>query len=285
MTVMSTEEIATTSSDCDGLVVNLNELNLPKELTSWCAYHFGLVDGGMVFESTESPEFSDPLPVATSAHWTRPSVICLDENSWPLKLSLSSREKGSWTSKASGLEYFPRPSQVGQLISATFLRASNEKIFTLPTSASYQPLLRFGYRSLCENFFAHELDLMPLYSCQLRIQPEKFSTGSSISELLTNFYVLKNYSEIIGFVNERPLLISALLEAYSKIREYFGYEVDMILELTSDPDDDHAHDLFVRIVTSMPFKEALGLLDRLDAEWWLDASTRARDLNITVESL
>jgi hypothetical protein len=93
-----------------------------------------------------------------------------------------------------------------------------------------------------------------------------------------------NDSNLAEFMGEHPDLFGLLHEAREKIREYFGSDAKVQLDLTADPDDRSSHELFVRIISKLRTKEALHILDRLDEEWWLDASLASHgNMNITVE--
>ena len=93
-----------------------------------------------------------------------------------------------------------------------------------------------------------------------------------------------NDSNLAEFLGEHPDLFGLLHEARGKIREYFGSDAKVQLDLTADPDDRSSHELFVRIISKLRTKEALHILDRLDEEWWLDASLASHgNMNITVE--
>jgi hypothetical protein len=56
------------------------------------------------------------------------------------------------------------------------------------------------------------------------------------------------------------------------IRDYFPTEI-LFLEVATDPDEVGEKELVVYICTSQKPKEAIEKLDRLDENWWLDAST------------
>ncbi len=103
--------------------------------------------------------------------------------------------------------------------------------------------------------------------------------------LLLRDYSVSSDSNLAEFLGEHPDLVGLLHEARQKIREYFGSDAKFQLDLTADPDDRSSRELFVRIISNLRTKEALRILDRLDEEWWLDASGASHgNMNITVES-
>ena len=110
------------------------------------------------------------------------------------------------------------------------------------------------------------------------------STYSSQFHLLSELYAVRNPEEVSEFLEEHGYLIDVLSDLRGKLRDYFDEQV--ALELTTEPDDAYARELFARIMTRMPPSQALELLDKFDDDWWLDAASRARgDLNVTLEYL
>lgn len=79
--------------------------------------------------------------------------------------------------------------------------------------------------------------------------------------------------DVIRFLESNSFLIDLLEEAAPKIREYFGADTEVLLELCKDPE---GHEVFARIITKLEPKEALAILDCFDDEWWLDVSPRAK---------
>ena len=102
--------------------------------------------------------------------------------------------------------------------------------------------------------------------------------------LLLSDYGVSNDSNLPEFLAEHPDLFALLHETRQKIREYFGSDAKAQLDLTSDPDDRSSRELFLRIISKLRTKDALRILDRLDEEWWLNASLASQgNMNITVE--
>jgi hypothetical protein len=56
------------------------------------------------------------------------------------------------------------------------------------------------------------------------------------------------------------------------IRDYFPTET-LFLEVMTDPDEVGEKELVIYICTGLKPEEAIEKLDRLDENWWLDAST------------
>ncbi|HXF05947.1 MAG TPA: hypothetical protein VNM72_11105 [Blastocatellia bacterium] len=101
---------------------------------------------------------------------------------------------------------------------------------------------------------------------------------------LSQLYTFRRSEEVAEFLQEHPFLVPLLREAHGKIAEYFGPSPDVVLEVVTDPEAENDRELFAFIRISLPPDEALSKLDRLDQEWWLDASDRAENqLCIDVE--
>jgi hypothetical protein len=65
-----------------------------------------------------------------------------------------------------------------------------------------------------------------------------------------------------------------LVEAYDNIEAFFP-SAELILEVVTDPEAKRDKELVVFIHTSLTPDEALDKLERLDRNWWLDASLDA----------
>lgn len=256
----------------------LPEIEEPSinESGTWSFYFFPQpLSSGQ--ESEESDLFGDLYPISTGAtRWIPATVNALLHNSlqkfWQreqLILSSIAREPFSPLAQPFQTRALWRSNDPAAML----LRMT--QTFSAPVTCD---LIRYGrtVAGKAEHFVP---------SLFWPIAVGNLSTKTSSAEILRQFYTLRNESEIINFTDDRPHLSAVLLEAFGKINEYFGYGVELILELTTDPDDEEARDLFVRIVPTVPFKDALQLLDKLDADWWLDISGRVHDLNITLEAV
>ena len=85
-------------------------------------------------------------------------------------------------------------------------------------------------------------------------------------------------SDVAQFLNRNSFLVGLLNEAVPKLREHFGADAMVQLEVFRDPDNGADAEVFARILTDRPSEEALSALDRFDEDWWFDASTRAKCL-------
>ncbi len=90
--------------------------------------------------------------------------------------------------------------------------------------------------------------------------------------LLNSKYTLRNAKEVSDFLSDNKYLLPLLIEAHDRIRDYFPTEI-LFLEVATDPDEVGEKELVIYICTSQKPKEAVEKLDRLDENWWLDAST------------
>ena len=101
---------------------------------------------------------------------------------------------------------------------------------------------------------------------------------------LSRIYQLRGDRTVTDFIRENTILLELLFESNQKIREYFGSDVQVILELLVDPEAGDYRELFALVLTELKPEEALERLEKLDNEWWLEVSLLAKGLlNIDVE--
>jgi hypothetical protein len=62
------------------------------------------------------------------------------------------------------------------------------------------------------------------------------------------------------------------------VQEHFGSGIPVVLEVVSDPEVEGWDQLFAYILTSLPVREALAQLNKLDKEWFLDQLDRVDGL-------
>jgi hypothetical protein len=100
---------------------------------------------------------------------------------------------------------------------------------------------------------------------------------------LERLYTFGERAEVLWFLEEYPVLVPLLLEAYDKIGNYFSYP-QLSLEVLTDPETNGDRQLVVFIGTNLAPDEALPMLEQFDENWWLDASHKAQgNLCIHVE--
>ena len=104
-----------------------------------------------------------------------------------------------------------------------------------------------------------------------------------ISAMLERF-AFRNRDEVMHFLRQNRFLIALLLESEEKIGVEFGNRVQLILQVVRDPESDHDDELFLIVKTTLSPEEASESLERLDKNWWVEASSSAQcKLNIDYE--
>lgn len=93
---------------------------------------------------------------------------------------------------------------------------------------------------------------------------------------LEQIYTFRRPEEVSQFLDTHPFLVPLLVEAHSKIAQYFGPSPDVVLEVVTDPEAIDYRQLVAFIRTDLDPMEALASLDRFDKSWWLEASHRSR---------
>ncbi len=94
--------------------------------------------------------------------------------------------------------------------------------------------------------------------------------------LVASLYTFRRSEEVLSFLNDCPFLVQLLIEARNAIARCFGEFQKVALEVVTDPEAENDRELFAFIQTNLEPNDALDKLDRLDQEWWLAESDRAK---------
>jgi hypothetical protein len=101
---------------------------------------------------------------------------------------------------------------------------------------------------------------------------------------LFQLYQLRDDKTVTDFIRENPFLLELLFESNQRIKEHFGSDAQVNLELLIDPEAGDYRELFALVLTGLKPEGALKRLEELDKDWWLEASSLAKGLlNIDVE--
>ncbi len=104
------------------------------------------------------------------------------------------------------------------------------------------------------------------------------------AEHLAQDFIIKKPKEVGEFVSENLYLLDLLEEIPSRIYNYFGANQQLELRVSHEPEFPNSSELWVDILTKLSAKEATQILDKFDADWWLENMERANSkLNITLE--
>jgi len=103
-------------------------------------------------------------------------------------------------------------------------------------------------------------------------------------DLIEKNFELKNKEKVKSFLQKNQFLLSLVLEAEKKIKNIFGADARLRLEVVEDPESVDEEELFAVVRTTRSEADASERLHRLDEEWWLEASRQTRcKLNIDVQ--
>lgn len=94
-------------------------------------------------------------------------------------------------------------------------------------------------------------------------------------ESLKRFYVFREPTEVLEFLEKHPFLVPLLLEAPARIRQYFP-DSPLFLQYVPDPESDDEK-LVAYIATNLAPEEAIDTLEQFDDNWWVDVEERAQD--------
>lgn len=108
-------------------------------------------------------------------------------------------------------------------------------------------------------------------------------TKQAVLENPLEQFELKNADKVNQYLRQNPFLLPLLIEAKSQIARLFGLEAKTAIEVVADPSDGSSQ-LYLIVSTSLSSEEADDLFEKLDQEWWLEASERAQfRMNIVPE--
>lgn len=93
--------------------------------------------------------------------------------------------------------------------------------------------------------------------------------------LVERHYIFRQRDRVIEFLETRPFLVPLVLEARSKISEYFPEYPVVFLEVVTDPDAPEDQQLAASIRTRLSPEQALDKLDSFDKGWWLQSIDKA----------
>jgi tetratricopeptide (TPR) repeat protein len=117
-----------------------------------------------------------------------------------------------------------------------------------------------------------------------RLERERHPLPEQQAAPISSLFVFQNPAQIVTFVFENQFLLELLREASKRIHDIFGPDTQLSLRLWRDPDYEEAQTLYIEILTKLSADDAFPLLERLDDEWWIDASEQASGkLNIKLQ--
>ncbi|NOX63715.1 MAG: hypothetical protein GXP42_17460 [Chloroflexi bacterium] len=82
-------------------------------------------------------------------------------------------------------------------------------------------------------------------------------------------YILPHSNDVVRFLREHPSLIEIVQKAAVALRQIFGFEAPLTLELFHDPDTEDT-ELFALVHSDEPVDAALAKLQMFDETWFLD---------------
>ncbi len=133
------------------------------------------------------------------------------------------------------------------------------------------------------------LDSISIFAGNQSLTPEQIaekqaeSINSGINDLRSKFEIT-NFEEVRNFLMKNRFLVSLIEEIPSKICQYFGNGQKLALQFLYEPDFPQSFELWVHILTALPAKEALSVLERFDEEWWLESIDKSDGkVNITLK--
>ncbi|MGK7900011.1 MAG: hypothetical protein AB4352_01105 [Hormoscilla sp.] len=103
--------------------------------------------------------------------------------------------------------------------------------------------------------------------------------GTGKIKQLQEIYSFKDREpgEVLQFIEKYPFLISLLLEAPDKVREFFP-DAGLALKVNIDPESysEDSNELLLLIKSDIDPEESVDILEELDYAWGLDISSRSQ---------
>ncbi len=93
---------------------------------------------------------------------------------------------------------------------------------------------------------------------------------------LAREYEIRNPSKVAEFLSENLFLLDLLKEIPAQIREVFGNEQNLKLELFFDPEDANYHRLSISIPTRAELEKSSSRLKEFDEKWWFANERKSR---------
>lgn len=101
------------------------------------------------------------------------------------------------------------------------------------------------------------------------IEHKSLFSDSSVN-IISNLYIYRNFYKITEYLTKNPQIEELLLETYFKLREYFGNETQINLELTTDIYEPEEEQLFIRIPVENTIDKLIEKLDNFEKDWWFE---------------
>lgn len=107
--------------------------------------------------------------------------------------------------------------------------------------------------------------------------------GQTVLENHLEQFELKNADRVNQYLRQYPYLLPLLFEAKSQIARLFNLEAKTAIEVVADPSDGSSQ-LYLIVSTNLSSEDTGALFEKLDQEWWLEASERGKfRMNIVPE--
>lgn len=105
-------------------------------------------------------------------------------------------------------------------------------------------------------------------------------------EAINKSFDLINSEEVNEYLMDNPFIVEVLLSGLKKINEIFGNDIKIELEIIIDPEAiKKTSILFAYIITTLSPEIVLNLLDRFDAEWYIEQSNDVLEiLNFSIKT-
>ncbi|MDF9540337.1 hypothetical protein P5750_08690 [Bacillus cereus] len=103
-------------------------------------------------------------------------------------------------------------------------------------------------------------------------------------KLINNIFVINNYKDITEFLNANDFLLGLILRARMVIYTQFTEKPKLELRLEDTDETPNAKKLYIIIHSNLDLEDAYQHLQKVDENWWINASSIAKGkMNIDLE--
>ncbi|EMS79195.1 hypothetical protein [Desulfotignum phosphitoxidans] len=126
-------------------------------------------------------------------------------------------------------------------------------------------------KDYCNDMLANDATFPKTSKRSIKIQQLDYSlhnNTSALDKIIDNFDLIDT-GAVELFLTEHPEIIPTVNESFYKIKEYFPEDINLTLEIFTDPESSQKS-LLLRIFSKLPVEEAMEKLEALDRNWFLE---------------
>jgi hypothetical protein len=127
------------------------------------------------------------------------------------------------------------------------------------------------FKGYCDGLLANDATLPKTSKWSIeasRLDYSLHNNTSALDKIIDNFDLI-DIGEVELFLTEHPEIIPTVNESFYKIKEYFSENINLTLEIFTDPESSQKS-LLLRIFSKLSVEDAMEKLETFDRNWFLD---------------